>query len=257
MGDTTDELLGLAAAITEEPDPRELDMLLATGEHQSATLVSMALHALGVAAISLTGAQAGITTDGRHGRARIANVEPRRVRQELEQRQGRDRRRLPGRSARRGERRRARRRRSAAAARTRRPSRSPPRSAPTAARSSPTSAASTRRIPRLVPERPPAAGDRLRGDARARPAGRPGDADPRRRARLGQRRRHRGPQLVRGRARNADHGGSARGAAQQGPRPGPRPERRQGDAVVAVPDRPGIARHACSSRSPRPASTST
>jgi len=84
MGDTTDELLALAGAITSEPDPRELDMLLATGEHQSATLVSMALHALGVQAISLTGAQAGITTDASHGRARIANVEPRRVRAELD-----------------------------------------------------------------------------------------------------------------------------------------------------------------------------
>src|SRR3990170_7796769 len=83
MGDTTDELLGLAHAITDEPDPRELDMLLATGEHQSATLVSMALHALGVDAISLTGPQAGITTDGRYGRARIANVEPQRIRAEL------------------------------------------------------------------------------------------------------------------------------------------------------------------------------
>ena len=84
MGDTTDELLALADAITSEPDPRELDMLLATGEHQSATLVSMALHALGVKAISLTGAQAGITTDGRYGKARIANIEPRRVRTELD-----------------------------------------------------------------------------------------------------------------------------------------------------------------------------
>jgi aspartate kinase len=84
MGDTTDELLQLAAAITDDPDPRELDMLLATGEHQSATLVSMALHAMGVKAISLTGAQAGITTDASHGRARIANVEPRRVRKELD-----------------------------------------------------------------------------------------------------------------------------------------------------------------------------
>src|SRR4051795_1904195 len=83
MGDTTDELLGLAAAVTDEPDPRELDVLLATGEHQSATLVSMALHALGVPAISLTGPQAGITTDGRYGRARIAGIEPRRVHQEL------------------------------------------------------------------------------------------------------------------------------------------------------------------------------
>src|SRR5687767_12060657 len=85
MGDTTDELLALAAAITDEPDVRELDMLLATGEHQSATLVSMALHALGVKAISLTGAQAGITTDGRYGKARIAAIEPQRVRKELDE----------------------------------------------------------------------------------------------------------------------------------------------------------------------------
>ncbi len=84
MGDTTDDLLALAGAITADPSPRELDVLLATGEHQSATLVSMALHALGVQAISLTGAQAGITTDGRYGKARIANVEPRRVRAELD-----------------------------------------------------------------------------------------------------------------------------------------------------------------------------
>ncbi len=84
MGDTTDELLGLAAAITEQPDERELDMLLATGEHQSATLVSMALHALGVAAISLSGPQAGITTDGRYGKARIASIEPDRIRRELD-----------------------------------------------------------------------------------------------------------------------------------------------------------------------------
>ena len=83
MGDTTDELLALAHAITDEPDPRELDMLLGTGEHQSATLVSMALHALGVDAISLTGAQAGISTDGRHGKARIADIDPRRVRGEI------------------------------------------------------------------------------------------------------------------------------------------------------------------------------
>ncbi len=83
MGDTTDELLALAAAITDDPDPRELDMLLATGEHQSATLVSMALHALGVPAIALTGAQAGISTDGRYGKARIADVDPTRIRAEI------------------------------------------------------------------------------------------------------------------------------------------------------------------------------
>jgi aspartate kinase len=85
MGDTTDELLGLAAAITDQPDERELDMLLATGEHQSATLVSMALHAAGVAAISLSGPQAGITTDGRYGKARIASIDPARVRRELDE----------------------------------------------------------------------------------------------------------------------------------------------------------------------------
>ncbi len=84
MGDTTDELLSLAAAITETPDERELDMLLATGEHQSATLVSMALHAQGVPAISLSGPQAGITTDSRHGKARISSIEPARIRREIE-----------------------------------------------------------------------------------------------------------------------------------------------------------------------------
>src|SRR6478736_5927278 len=84
MGDATDELLSLAASITDTPDERELDMLLATGEHQSATLVSMALHALGVKAISLSGPQAGITTDGRYGKARIASIEPDRVRRELD-----------------------------------------------------------------------------------------------------------------------------------------------------------------------------
>src|SRR5664279_4596009 len=83
MGDTTDELLALAGAITDDPDPRELDMLLATGEHQSATLVSMALHALGVPAIALTGAQAGITTDGNYGKARIAGIDPSRIETEV------------------------------------------------------------------------------------------------------------------------------------------------------------------------------
>ena len=84
MGEATDELLALAAAVTDDPDSRELDMLLATGEHQSATLVSMALHAIGVPAISLTGAQAGIVTDGRYGKARIAGIAPDRVKAELD-----------------------------------------------------------------------------------------------------------------------------------------------------------------------------
>jgi aspartate kinase len=84
MGDTTDHLIELAAAITDEPDPREMDLLLATGEHTSGTLMAMALHALDIPAISLTGPQAGILTDRTHGKARIANVEPGRIRQELD-----------------------------------------------------------------------------------------------------------------------------------------------------------------------------
>jgi aspartate kinase len=84
MGDTTDDLLALAGQITPDPDPRELDVLLATGEHMSGTLVAMALHALGIPAVSLTGPQAGIRTDTRHGRARIANVDPARLVRELD-----------------------------------------------------------------------------------------------------------------------------------------------------------------------------
>jgi aspartate kinase len=84
MGDTTDELLAMAARLTDEPDARELDLLLATGEHISGTLLAMALHALGVPAISLTGAQAGIRTDTSYGRARIANVDPARLLSELD-----------------------------------------------------------------------------------------------------------------------------------------------------------------------------
>jgi len=84
MGDTTDHLTELAAAITDLPDPREMDLLLATGEHISGTLVTMALHADGVEAVSLTGPQAGIRTDSSHGRARIANIDPARLRREIE-----------------------------------------------------------------------------------------------------------------------------------------------------------------------------
>ena len=83
MGDTTDDLLALASRVATRPDPRELDLLLATGEHISAALLVMALHDRGVEAVSLTGPQAGIHTDGRFGRARITGVEPERVREEL------------------------------------------------------------------------------------------------------------------------------------------------------------------------------
>ena len=83
MGDTTDELIGLARTVAREPDARELDLLLSTGELVSITLLSMALRDLGYDAISLSGAQAGIRTDNTYGKARISAVDPDRVRREL------------------------------------------------------------------------------------------------------------------------------------------------------------------------------
>jgi len=84
MGDTTDELLDLAHQISERPDSRELDALVSTGEVVSATLLTMALEAMGYEAISLTGAQAGIRTDAAHRQARILKIESNRVVKELE-----------------------------------------------------------------------------------------------------------------------------------------------------------------------------
>jgi aspartate kinase len=85
MGDTTDDLLALASSVTGGalPNAREQDALLATGEIQSAALLAMALIARGTDAISLSGAQAGISADGTYGKGRIAGIEPRRVRAEL------------------------------------------------------------------------------------------------------------------------------------------------------------------------------
>ena len=84
MGDTTDELIDLARMVSTEPDPRELDFLLSTGELVSITLLSMALRNLGYDAISLSGPQAGIKTDNSYGRARISQVAPDRIRRELD-----------------------------------------------------------------------------------------------------------------------------------------------------------------------------
>ena len=84
MGDTTDELIDLAHSVSTEPDPRELDLLLSTGELVSCTLLTMALRTLGCQAISLSGFQAGIRTDTTHGRARIDRIETGRVKTELE-----------------------------------------------------------------------------------------------------------------------------------------------------------------------------
>jgi aspartate kinase len=84
MGDTTDELIELAYQISENPDSRELDVLLSTGEVVSSTLLAMSLHGMGYPAISLSGAQAGIRTDSAYSRARILQIEPKRVVRELE-----------------------------------------------------------------------------------------------------------------------------------------------------------------------------
>ena len=84
MGDTTDDLLKLAYQISKEPDRRELDVLLSTGEIVSSTLMTMALHEMGYQAISLSGAQAGIRTDSSYSKARILDIETRRVDEELE-----------------------------------------------------------------------------------------------------------------------------------------------------------------------------
>ena len=84
MGKTTDGLLGLARQITAAPDPREMDMLLATGEQVTIALLAMALQALGFKARSLTGAQVGIRTDRAHTQARITRITAERVRAALD-----------------------------------------------------------------------------------------------------------------------------------------------------------------------------
>jgi len=84
MGDTTDELLTLAKRMSADPPRRELDMLLTCGERISMALLSMALHEQAVPAISFTGSQSGIITDDAHSQARIVEVRPVRIREELE-----------------------------------------------------------------------------------------------------------------------------------------------------------------------------
>ena len=84
MGDTTDDLLAWAGQISSLPDQRELDMLLSTGEQQSAALLAMCLHVRGCPAISLTGWQAGILSDEIHSKARIYDIDTERIERELE-----------------------------------------------------------------------------------------------------------------------------------------------------------------------------
>src|SRR4051812_6127494 len=84
MGDTTDELLALAKQVSPDPPRRELDMLLTCGERISMALMSMALKEHGVPAISFTGSQSGIITNDAHAQARIVEVRPYRIQDELE-----------------------------------------------------------------------------------------------------------------------------------------------------------------------------
>lgn len=85
MGDTTDELLELAAAVNPVPPAREMDMLLTAGERISNALVAMAIESLGAQAQSFTGSQAGVLTTERHGNARIIDVTPGRVQEALDE----------------------------------------------------------------------------------------------------------------------------------------------------------------------------
>ena len=87
MGDSTDELISLSEAVAggTQPDAREMDTLLSTGELVSSTLMAMALKARGCDSISLSGIQAGIKTDAVHGSARIADINTDRIRTELDQ----------------------------------------------------------------------------------------------------------------------------------------------------------------------------
>ena len=84
MGKTTDALVGLAGQITPTADPREMDMLLATGEQITIALLAMALQALGLKARSLTGPQVGMRTDRAHTKARITRITPERARAALD-----------------------------------------------------------------------------------------------------------------------------------------------------------------------------
>src|SRR5919112_6133437 len=84
-GKTTDELIQMAEEVSTTPDPREMDMLLSTGERMSCALCAMAINDLGHKAISLTGSQAGIVTDTSHTKARILDVRADRIHQALDE----------------------------------------------------------------------------------------------------------------------------------------------------------------------------
>jgi aspartate kinase len=84
MSGVTDGLIKLAREVNPEATAREMDVLLATGEQQTIALTALALHGIGVPAVSLTGAQAGIVTDKMHTKAKIANITPKKVHEHLD-----------------------------------------------------------------------------------------------------------------------------------------------------------------------------
>jgi len=84
MGDSTDELLDLAAQLTDDAPAREMDMLLSAGERISMSLLAMAIDQFGESAVSFTGSQAGLITDSTHGMARIMEVSPQRIRRAID-----------------------------------------------------------------------------------------------------------------------------------------------------------------------------
>src|SRR4030042_2586306 len=79
MGKTTDDLVSLASQITKKPDSREMDMLLSTGEQVSLPLLAMALHEIGIDAISYTGSQIKVVTDGNFTKAKIESISTDRI----------------------------------------------------------------------------------------------------------------------------------------------------------------------------------
>ena len=85
MGATTDQLVALAAEVSDDPSPREMDMLLSAGERISMALLSITLNSRGIPAVSFTGSQAGILTDSSHGSAKILDIQGSRVRDSLAQ----------------------------------------------------------------------------------------------------------------------------------------------------------------------------
>ena len=85
MGDTTDDLIELAKKVHAEPNDREMDMLMASGEQIAASVLTMALHAEGAEAVAMSGPQAGIQTDQVHLKAKITRIKPDRLKKELDQ----------------------------------------------------------------------------------------------------------------------------------------------------------------------------